>query len=114
MDLEQFKKSQKPAGKRHALHPHASVIECLLDDNYAHAQIAEYLRTNGIKCSAYSLGYFIRKHLKPSSKPAVLDQQSKSLAIKPSIDSPPPQKSVNNQEQIADKAFSQINLEEFL
>lgn len=115
MDLEQFKQSQKPAGKRHALHPHAAVIECLLDDNYAHTQIAEYLRTKGIKCSAYSVGYFIRKHLKSSQKPAVLDQQSKSLAIKPSIDSPPPQKSVNNQSDLINKKFSQqLNVEDYL
>lgn len=114
MDIEEFIGANKPQKKSYALLDHGEAIEKLINSGYTHEQIYSYLVMNNVICTLQSLKYFIRKHLKSSSKPAVLDQQSKSLAIKPSIDSPPPQKSVNNQDQIADKAFSQINLEEFL
>jgi hypothetical protein len=94
---------------------HREAIEKLINSGYTHKQIYSYLVMNNVICTLQSLKYFIRKHLKSISKPAVLDRQSKSSAIKPSIESFPPQKSVNNQSDLIDKKFSQqLNVEDYL
>ena len=115
MDIEEFIGANKPQKKSYALLDHGSAIEKLIKSGYTQEQIYDYLVLNNVICTLQSLKYFIRKHLKSSSKPAALDQQSKSLAIKPSIDSPPPQKSVNNQSDLINKKFSQqLNVEDYL
>ena len=115
MDIEEFIGANKPQKKSYALLDHGAAIEKLIKSGYTHEQIYDYLVMNNVICTLHSLKYFIRKHLKSSQKPSTLDQQSKSLANKPSIESSPPQKSANNQSDLIDEKFSQqLNIEDYL
>lgn len=65
--LREFVRSTPPRG-RSRLMPYRDDIRYLLNHRYSLGQIAEYLRTQGLKVTRQSIDFFIRRHVRPNTK----------------------------------------------
>lgn len=93
MELQQFLKTHKPAGRRSKLDPWLSDITELVRRNYNTNQILEYLESNDVQVTRLTLTNFIKSRIKQheennrsvrmSSTKKVLDERKQKLDVKP-------------------------------
>jgi len=71
MTLEQFKKKEKPKSKSKLLAFEKEILE-LINDNYSHRKIAEFLNANGVKTSRVNVTKWVNRN---KTKKTVITQK---------------------------------------
>lgn len=67
MDIQKFKNKNRPKGrkaKKSMLHSSKNSIKELLDENYSHSQIKDFIALDkNLNLSRRAISYFIKKHI---------------------------------------------------